>query len=247
MSRVMFAPVAALSDMGGRTEFYGPILREEHEPVFHSRAEGRVFGMSGLALALMGRNVDAFRHAMEQLPREVYLSGYYSRWLAALERMLVRAGYLGPDEVEARIDGRPATPGRRQPPRMQVALVARVTRWLQRPTFPSWVSAHVLPRMFGTSRPALSGSRFSVGDRIRVRPFQAEGHTRQPGYVTGKPGVVTAHHGATLFPDAHAVGRRARPVHLYTVAFDGRDLWGERAEEGTEVRIDLYEPYLVPA
>jgi nitrile hydratase len=65
--------------------------------------------------------------------------------------------------------------------------------------------------------------------------------------VTGKPGIVTAHLGATLFPDARAVGRRARPQHLYTVAFDGNDLWGDAAEAGTEVRVDLYEPYLEAA
>jgi nitrile hydratase len=65
--------------------------------------------------------------------------------------------------------------------------------------------------------------------------------------VTGKPGVITAHLGATLFPDAHAVGRRALPQHLYTVAFDGTELWGEGAEPGTEVRVDLYESYLEPA
>ncbi len=65
--------------------------------------------------------------------------------------------------------------------------------------------------------------------------------------MSGKPGVVTAHHGATLFPDAHSVGRRARPQHLYTVAFEGGDLWGEAAEAGTEVRVDLYEPYLEQA
>lgn len=243
----MFALVAALSDMGGRAEFYGPVVREEDEPVFHSRAEGRVFGMSGFVLALFGRNVDAFRHAMEHLPRETYMGGYYRRWLGGLERMLVRAGYLGADEVDARIEGRPGTQGDRRAPRGQVAVIARVTRWLQRPRFPSFVSAHVLPRVFGTSRPAVGVGRFSIGDRIRVRPFQAEGHTRQPGYVTGKPGVVTAHLGATLFPDAHAIGRRARPVHLYTVAFEGSDLWGEHAEPGTEVRVDLYEPYLEAA
>jgi hypothetical protein len=45
----MFARVAALSDMGGRTEFFGPIVREENEPVFHSPAEGRV---SGITIAL---------------------------------------------------------------------------------------------------------------------------------------------------------------------------------------------------
>jgi nitrile hydratase len=65
--------------------------------------------------------------------------------------------------------------------------------------------------------------------------------------VTGKRGVITAHLGATLFPDAHAVGRRARPQHIYTVAFEANDLWGERAERDTEIRVDLYEPYLEPA
>lgn len=239
--------MAPLSDMGGRTEFYGPVVREENEPVFHTRAEGRVFGMMGFVLALMGRNVDAFRYAMEQLPREVYMSGYYSRWLAAGERMLVRSGYLGPDEVDARINGGRAEPGPRRGSPLQLTITRRVTHWLQRPKFPAWVASRLLPRLFGTSRPALGRPRFSVGQRIRVRPFQAEGHTRQPGYVTGRPGVVTAHHGATLFPDAHAVGRRARPVHLYTVAFEGSELWGERAERGTEVRIDLYEPYLEAA
>ncbi len=39
--------MAALSDMGGRREFFGPIAREPEEPVFHSAAEGRVFGISG--------------------------------------------------------------------------------------------------------------------------------------------------------------------------------------------------------
>jgi nitrile hydratase len=243
----MFAAVAALSDMGGRTEFYGPIVREENEPVFHSRAEGRVFGISGFVLSLFGRNLDAFRHAMEQLPRETYMAGYYRRWLGGLERMLVRAGYLGPEEVDGRIEGRSARPGHRRPPRMQVAIISRVTRWLQRPRFPALVSSQVLPRLFGTARPALNRPRFAVGERIRVRAVQAPGHTRQPGYVTGKPGTVTAHHGATLFPDAHAVGRRSRPVHLYTVAFEGSDLWGEQAEQGTELRIDLYEPYLEAA
>ena len=53
--------------------------------------------------------------------------------------------------------------------------------------------------------------------------------------------------GATLFPDALAVGRHEPPQHLYTVAFAGRDLFGDEAEPETEVRVDLYESYLVPA
>jgi nitrile hydratase len=233
--------------MGGRPEFFGPIVQERDEPVFHSRSEGRVFGISAFVLALFGRNLDAFRFAMEQLPRETYMSSYYRRMLGGCERLLVRAGYLGPDEVDARVDGRRAEPGRREGSRVRLAVVSRLIRSGLRPTLPVWLGAHVLPRVFGAARPAFQGPRFGAGDRIRVRATQAPAHTRQPGYVTGKAGVIAAHLGSTLFPDAHAQGKRARPQHLYTVAFDGAELWGAAAEPGTEVRVDLYEPYLEAA
>lgn len=230
--------------MGGRTEYFGPIVREPNEPAFHARWEGRVFGISLYALPLLGGKADAKRFAMEQLPRDVYMSSYYRRWLGGVEDQLVRAGYLGPAEVDARMEGRQADPGPRRASQVRLATVSRVLRSFLRPSLPPWLCAHVLPRVIGTSRPALRRRRFSVGDRIRVRGERTSGHTRQPGYVTGKPGVITAHHGATVFPDAHAVGRRVRPQHLYTVAFEGSDLWGDAADAGTEVRVDLFEAYL---
>jgi nitrile hydratase subunit beta len=240
--------VAALSDMGGRSEFFGPVVPEPGEPVFHSRAESRVFGITASIGPLIGLNVDAFRFAEEQLPREIYMSSYYRRMLGGCETLLVRAGYLGPDEVDARVAGGRAEPGPpRRVARLRVSVTSRLVRLSLRPVLPRWVCAQLLPRVLGNARPALRRPRFAAGDRIRVRAVQAPGHTRQPGYVTGRPGVVAAHLGATLFPDAHAVGRRVRPQHLYTIAFDGRDLWGERAEPGTEVRVDLYEPYLEAA
>lgn len=233
--------------MGGRTEYFGPIVRESNEPVFHVRWERRVFGIGWFVLALFRGNIEALRFAMEQLPREVYLSSYYERWLGAFEAQLIEAGYLGSDEVDARVDGRSAESGRRRASRARLAVTSRVMRPLLRPTLPRWLCAYVLPHVMGTSRPALRRRRFSVGDRIRVRGERAPGYTRQPGYVSGKSGVITAHLGATLFPDAYAVGRRVRAQHLYTVAFEGSDLWGDAADAGTEVRVDLYEPYLEPA
>ena len=233
--------------MGGRSEYFGPIVREPDGEVFHARAEGRVFGISAFVLALFGRNLDAFRFSMEQLPRDIYMASYYRRMLGGCERLLVRAGYLGPDEVDARLEGRQAGAGPRHGSRVRLAVISTLMRSGLRPVLPQWLCAHVLPWVFGASRPPLRGRRFATGDRVRVRDRQAPGHTRQPGYVTGKPGIITAHLGATLFPDARAVGRRVRPQHIYTVAFDGNDLWGDAAEAGTEVRVDLYEPYLEAA
>jgi nitrile hydratase len=239
--------VAALSDMGGRAEYYGPIEREPNEPVFHARWEARTFGMSPFLLALFGGNTDAFRRAMEQLSHEAYVSGYYQRWLAAFERMLVRAGYLGPDELDAHLEGRHATPGPRRGSRLRLWLTARALELIMRATLPPWVCAELLPRLLGTARPPTRRCRFSIGDRVRVHGGSAAGFTRRPGYVAGRRGVIAAHHGATLFSDARGAGRRARPQHLYTVAFEGGELWGENAEAGTEVRVDLFESYLVPA
>src|SRR5262249_40924770 len=150
-------------------------------------------------MPLLGRNVDAFRFALERLPREVYLSGYYRRWLAGLERRLTEAGYLRPGEVDARLAGQPVqVSGRRGSP-IRRGLTSRALRLLLRPQLPRWLVSGALPRVLGTTRKAPEPQRFSVGDRVRVRDTRAPGHTRQPGYVTGKSGVVVAHLGCTVF------------------------------------------------
>jgi nitrile hydratase beta subunit len=233
--------------MGGRTEFFGPVVREPDEPVFHERWEGRVFGFSNFLLPLLGRNTDILRFGFEQVPREVYLSSYYERWLGGFEKLLVNAGYLAPGELDARIAGRSGPAGRRRVSRARLAATARLVRSLLRPTFPRWFAGQMLPRMLGTSRPPLRPARFAVGDDVRVRDARAQPYTRQPGYVTGKRGVIVAHHGATVFPDAKVLGRHALPQHQYTVAFQAADLWGAAAEPGTEVRVDLFESYLEAA
>jgi nitrile hydratase len=233
--------------MGGRKELFGPVVREHDEPVFHDRWEARVFGVMFTAMAGIGANTEAARYAMNRLPPDIYLSSYYRRWLGGLETQLVERGYLGPDEVDARVEDRPAAPGRRRPPRMKIAVTWRLLRTTLRPRFPRFVAAKIFPRALGTARSTRRRPRFGVGDRVRVRARKGEGHTRQPAYVSGKPGVVTAQLGATLFPDALAEGRREPPQHHYTVAFEGNDLFGDDAEPGTEIRIDLYESYLEPA
>jgi nitrile hydratase subunit beta len=222
--------VAALSDMGGRPEFFGVIDREPDEPVFHDPWERRVFGISVFVQTALGPpNTDAARFAMEQLPPDVYHAGYYHRWLGALEHKLKADGYLAD--------------GPRRGARARRAFAAGFIRPMLRPTLPRWLAAHVLPRLLGNKRPTLRRPRFDVGAPVRVRPVQSEGHTRQPGYVTGKPGTVITHHGAALLPDAHSVGKRD-VQHLYTVEFAGTDLWGNDAESDTSVRIELFEPYL---
>ena len=42
-------------------------------------------------------------------------------------------------------------------------------------------------------------------------------------------------------------GTGEQPQWLYTVRFEGRELWGDDAEPDTAVSVDAFEPYLEPA
>ena len=70
-------------------------------------------------------------------------------------------------------------------------------------------------------------------------------HTRLPGYARGKRGTIERWHGSHVFADAHAQGLGEQPQHLYTVVFDGAELWGAGAVPGLRVSVDAWEPYLL--
>lgn len=218
-----------IHDLGGRAGF-GPVERDADEPAFHERWEARVFAMIGAAAAAGAyRNADQFRHAIERIRPDAYLcDGYYGRWLAGLETLLREAGIVQADELRARIaalGGDPTRPGG-----------ARPAEAPDRVAYP--------PAGEGNRRSVAAAPAFAAGDRVRTASFGVPGHTRLPAYARGRRGTVTTWHGAWVFPDSNAHGRGEQPQHLYTVVFDGIDLWGAAAEPGTAVSLDLFEPYL---
>lgn len=238
--------MTTLADMGGRAEFYGPVAHEPEEPAFHADWERRAFGCTVFVSGVLnptGPDLDSARWAMEQISREDYLAPYYWRWLRGLEQQLEQLGWLRSGEVQGRIDGEPSLPGRRVR-KFQTAMAGTALKLVAHPTLPRFMAARVMPRLIGGRRTTIRRPRFKVGDAVRVRAERATGHTRQPGYTTGKPGTIVSASGAARFSDARAMGRRSRPQYVYTVAFDGRDLWGQAAEPDTEVRIELFESYL---
>src|SRR3712207_6189726 len=90
-------------DMGGMPGF-GPVVREENEPVFHGDWEKRVYGVMRAAMANGIYNIDEMRHGIERMPPAEYLaSSYYKRWLASAERLLAEKGVVSPEELEARV------------------------------------------------------------------------------------------------------------------------------------------------
>src|SRR4029079_15451851 len=88
---------------------------------------------------------------------------------------------------------------------------------------------------------------FKVGDRVRAKNINPPSHTRLPRYVRGHLGTIERVIGCHVFPDSNATGAGENPQWLYTVRFDGRELWGNDGDPTSQVSIDAWEPYLEPA
>lgn len=88
-----------IHDMGGMQGF-GPVIREENEPVFHADWERRVLGVL-VTVACNGHfNFDQSRNAIEQMtPADYLTTSYYEHWLFGLERIVKARGLLSGDEI----------------------------------------------------------------------------------------------------------------------------------------------------
>lgn len=90
-------------------------------------------------------------------------------------------------------------------------------------------------------------SRFKVGDKVRTINMNPIGHTRLPRYVRAKTGTVARDHGVFSFPDTSVSGVHSDPQHVYSVRFEGEELWGEDANANACLYIDMFDNYLEPA
>jgi nitrile hydratase len=215
-------------DLGGMHGF-GPIEREVDEPLFHADWEAHVLAVGDLAVERGYFNVDAFRHGIERMAPADYLrASYYERWLATIEDNLIENGLLTDGELDARIAFLGEHPGS-EPPRAGGTASAPA---VQPP--PSQALPPPAPR-------------FAVGDAVVTRNVHPTGHTRLPRYARGKRGVIDRSYGPQTFPDTNAHGLGEQPQPLYCVRFEADELWGDSAEPGETVYLDLWDSYLEPA
>ena len=213
-----------IHDMGGM-QGWGTVAIDPDEPVFREPWHGRAFAMGAMSMGLSGTNLDAFRHGLERLhPYDYLVDGYYGRWLACAETLLVDSGVLAPGAVEARA---------RNLTGETVDEPADVEE--NKPTYERGGA--------GSLREIGEVPAFSPGDRVRAKDMRTGGHTRMPGYIRGRTGTVHALRPAALLPDTNAHFLGENPQHVYTVEFDSTELWGPDAEAAA-LRIDLFESYL---
>lgn len=216
-----------IHDMGGMHGM-GPIEEERNEPVFHHTWEGRVFALRRAMGAWRKWNIDVSRHEVELVPATDYLRmSYYERQFEAFVVLLEKRGFITPAELK---DGKPA-PGS---PVMVPALT---------PAKAAEMAVNGVP----ASRDVPVAPRFQPGQSVRARNINPLGHTREPRYVRGKPGIIHRDHGVFVFPDSNAHFLGEQPQHVYSVRFAAQELWGAHAAPQDSVYVDLWDDHLEPA
>ncbi|MDG2243470.1 MAG: nitrile hydratase subunit beta [Rhodospirillaceae bacterium] len=216
----------SVHDMGGMHGF-GPIPREDNEPIFHEEWEGRVLGLMMTTGAHLKGNIDNTRSQSEMLPPATYLSlAYYERWFLRLERVCKEKGLVSENDLAALWAGQDIPKTLEAEP----------------------IGPDDMRKMFAKgrsyNRQLDTAPLFAVGDTVRAKNINPKGHTRLPRYARGKVGIVTEEHGGQIFPDTNATFSGEVPERLYTVRFKATDLWSSEANSKDTVCIDLWEPYL---
>jgi nitrile hydratase subunit beta len=216
-----------IHDIGGMDGF-GKVEPEANEPVFHAPWEGRVIAMMRAMGGAGAWNLDMFRDAREHQRPAVYLtSSYYRSWALAVETLALGRGYVAAEELAA---GHALHPAKSLPRTV-----------LREKDVPAAI------RRGSYERPSTSPALFKAGDRVRTKNMHPTTHTRLPRYARGRSGVIERVLGCQVFPDSSALGNGEAPRWLYTVVFEGRELWGSDTDASLKVSIDAFEPYLEPA
>jgi nitrile hydratase subunit beta len=216
---------ASHADLGGQTG-HGAVTPEPEGELFHAAWESRVLALT-IAMGATGSwNLDQGRAARETLP-DYAMRDYYQKWFGGLSVLMLQRGLVRAEELAS---GRSLDPPRPLPRVLKADRVAKT-----------------LARRVPYERPPCTPARFGAGQAVRTRRGDVPHHSRLPRYAQDKLGRIERVHGAHVFADTNSQGLGEQPQWLYTVVFEGTELWGPEAAPGLAVSVEAWEPYLAAA
>jgi nitrile hydratase len=239
----------------GGIENLGPINLETR--VFVEPWEQRIFGIHTAMMAQSAHLVDAlhpypvkdlptrFKNgwtwaslrtgAEDMQPFEYFKYRYYEKWLSGIAQFFIDAGYISADELEQKSAFYRNHPDAELPDRPNSPLATQIDKYLRHGD-----SGYHEP----DSEPL-----FRTGDNVRIADPAAVDHTRLPGYLRNRHGVVDfVYPGRFSYFVSTGVDGIGEPMPVYRIAFDADELWGPgKSEPQTTLYADLYEAYVQAA
>ncbi|HWO10988.1 MAG TPA: nitrile hydratase subunit beta [Polyangiaceae bacterium] len=243
-----------LQHMLGGIENLGPVWLEPRP--FVEQWETRIFGIhvammalsTHLSSALPGYDMASvpttFKHewtwghlrtgAEAMNPFDYFKFRYYEKWLGGISSFFIEQGYITEAELteltERYLKGSPPT----RPQKDLPAVDAQIIKYLREGDSPA--------------RPAPQPPAFALGDRVVIKDVHPAAHTRLPGYLRGKQGVIDhVYDGSYAYFFSTGPDGIGAPMPVYVVKFTPEELWGSMSEPNNVIFADLFEAYLQPA
>lgn len=227
----------------GGVENLGPIDFEKQ--VFVQPWEERIFGihvaMMGLSNHLPVDSVptkfksewtwaDLRKGAEAMHPFEYFKFRYYEKWLGGISSFFVSQGYISQDELDSTTQKYLASELDGLPSGGEPAIDEQIIRYLQ---------VGDSPLRKGNFKP-----KFKKGDTVTIKDLPPTDHTRLPGYLRNKTGVVdTVYDGAYTYFCKTSDGL-GEPMPVYCIKFDPKDIWDGMSEDNAFVYADIFETYI---
>lgn len=242
-----------LQHMLGGLENLGPVWTEPRP--FVEEWEKRIFGIHVAMMALSAHLDGALPdYDMQSVPTtfkddwtwghlrvgaeamnpfDYFKYRYYEKWLGGISSFFVERGYVGQEELDRLAEQYLAGSAPPSPETDVPGIDAQVLEYLREGDSPE--------------RDANVSPAFAPGDVVVVRDVHPVEHTRLPGYLRGKVGVIDQVYAkpyAYFFSTGPDGIGPAMPV--YSVRFSPEELWGTMSEPNSWLYADLFEAYLSP-
>ncbi|CAO3424630.1 nitrile hydratase subunit beta [Azospirillum endophyticum] len=214
----------------GGIEGLGPVNVEKK--VFVEPWEAQLFAVHS---TMMGTGIWAWPHlrvlAESMNPLDYFKYRYYIKWLGGICKFLVERGYLSEREINEKTEFYLANPDAPLPNTGNPAITERVVEYFYRGDNPY--------------RDVVANPRFKVGDTVLVKDMPPAAHTRLPGYLRNKVGVVdVVYTGAYLYADSVPTDGISTAQPVYLIKFRTRDLWSDIPDSEDVLYNDCFEAYL---
>ncbi len=165
-------------------------------------------------------------------PFDYFKYRYYEKWLGGISGFFVSQGYVSAAELEAKTKEYLSNPNTPLPQEGNRAIDDQVMHYLETGDSPK--------------RDVKMTPKFKLGDTVTVKDVPAGDHTRLPGHLRGKTGVIeSVYDGVYTYFCSTGPDGLGEPMPSYCVKFDPNNIWDKSVtEKGMYFYADLFEVYL---
>jgi nitrile hydratase subunit beta len=228
----------------GGLEGLGPVKFEKR--VFVEPWEKRIFGIHVAMMALSSQLslpatpsgfkttwtwADLRKGAESLNPFDYFKYRYYEKWLGGISGYFIEKGYITEEELDARTAKFLSNTNAALANGGDAAIDKRVITYLVEGDS---------PKRDGGPKP-----RFTIGDKVIVRNVPTIEHTRLPGHLRNRLGVIeTVYDGTYTYLCSTGPDGIGDAMPVYCVRFDPEDIWKGNTDGNTTFYADLFEAYL---